>query len=116
MVNMTDGVNTVNPTITTTTTHSPIKSVSMRNSRLPRPCPLQLIPLKNLPTINNIIPKARRSLNALPISLGTLRSQANPKIRNLIVLTVAIHFKRAKSTSHIWIPLMKNGSLRYSLR
>ena len=105
MVNMTDGVNTVNPTITTTTTHSPIKSVSMRHSPPPRPSPLRPIPPKNLPTTNNIIPKARRSLLALLTGMGTLRSRANPKIGNLIVLTVATHFKRAKSTSHIWTPL-----------
>ena len=43
LVNMTDGTNPVTTTIMTTTTHSPIKSVSMRYSPLPSQSLLRLI-------------------------------------------------------------------------
>ena len=108
MVNMTNGVNTVNPSNMTTMTHSPIKSFSMRHS--PPPRPVRLIP--TILKISKMIPKTRRSPLALPTSLGTLKSQADQKIRNLIVLTVAINFKRVKSTSQTWNPLMKWICLR----
>ena len=92
-----------------TTTHSSIKSVSMRHSPLPSQSPSQLIPLNNPLTILNIIPKAKRSHLALPISLRTLRSQASPKRRNHTVLAMKLHFYLTTSDlSHEeWISQVK---------
>ena len=82
LLNTTDGNNPVTMAIMVTTIHSPNKSVSMRHSPLPSQSPLQLTPLRTL----QHHPKGKKKLSRTSYtSLCTLRSQASPRARSLIV-------------------------------